>query len=259
MGPPPFSSRLEPDNLPELRTIMEPTRDAVPQLPLTTTPASTTTGHAPDTHAGPFHGTPPGRQSQTTLPDWAAKVTELEAIAARLHLEGDERALNQVAKTAATISIMEQCSISDELLIRCLHYILTRSSKQYRQFELANIFCEYKDDGALLSAWGQAGIVKHPGQNAEADSAAVFLCSPEADSAYVAYAVSGTGGMRGESHAEQLAASVDPAFRTTRRMPTHTDTSANEASEPKPLSDEQLGRQEQTCYTQRASGAGTSV
>ena len=48
MGPPPFSSRLEPDNLPELRTIMEPTRDAVPQLPLTTTPASTTAGHAPD-------------------------------------------------------------------------------------------------------------------------------------------------------------------------------------------------------------------
>ena len=49
MGPPPFSSRLEPDNLPELRTTMEPIRDAEPQLPLTTTPASTTAGHAPDT------------------------------------------------------------------------------------------------------------------------------------------------------------------------------------------------------------------
>ena len=123
MGPPPSSGPLELDNLPELRTTMEPIRDAVPQRSLTTTPASTTSGHAPDTHAGPFHGTSSGRQSQTTPSDWAAKVTELEAIAARLQLEGDERALNLVAKTAATISTTEQCKISDALLILSLIHI----------------------------------------------------------------------------------------------------------------------------------------
>ena len=48
MGPPPPSGPLEPDNLQELRTTMEPIRDAVPQRTLTTTPASTTAGHAPD-------------------------------------------------------------------------------------------------------------------------------------------------------------------------------------------------------------------
>ena len=52
MGPPPSSGPLEPDNLQELRTTMEPIRDAVPQRSLTTTPASTTAGHAPDRGVG---------------------------------------------------------------------------------------------------------------------------------------------------------------------------------------------------------------
>jgi hypothetical protein len=78
-----------------------------------TTSAMTTPGHAPDTHAGPFHGTSPGRQTQTGLSDWAANVEKFQAIAARLQLEGDERALGQIVKATATISTMEQCKISD--------------------------------------------------------------------------------------------------------------------------------------------------
>ena len=240
---------------------MEPIRDAVPQLPLTTTPASTTTGHAPDTHAGPFHGTPPGRQSQTTLPDWAAKVTELEAIAARLQLEGDERALNLVAKTAATILDTKQCNISDALLICCLHYIFSQSTVTYARHELVTLFCEYEDDDALRLAWAQAGMLQPPSQRAGADTALVFFCTPEPDAAYVAYTDSNAEHMRGESKTEKLAASINPAFRIMRRLPAPADAMTDEVAglEPPSPADEQLGRQDQHGDAQRARCASASA
>ena len=240
---------------------MEPIRDAVPQRSLTTTPASTTSGHAPDTHAGPFQGTSSGRQSQTTPSDWAAKVTELEAIAARLQLEGDERALNLVAKTAATILDTKQCNISDALLICCLHYIFSQSTVTYARHELVTLFCEYEDDDALRLAWAQAGMLQPPSQRAGADTALVFFCTPEPDAAYVAYTDSNADHMRGESKTEKLAASINPAFRIMRRLPAPADAMTDEVAGPEPPSpaDEQLGRQDQHGDAQRARCASASA
>ena len=240
---------------------MEPIRDAVPQRSLTTTPASTTSGHAPDTHAGPFHGTSSGRQSQTTPSYWAAKVTEFKAIAARLQLEGDERALELVAKTAATISTTEQCKISDALLIRCLHYIFTRSCTAYEQHELVTLFCEYENDDALQLSWAQVGMLQPLSQQAGADAALVFLHTPEPDAPYIAYADSETEHMRGESRTERLAASINPAFRVIRRLPTSSDTLADGASEHGhlPPADGPLGRQDQHGDAQRARCASASA
>ena len=240
---------------------MEPIRDAVPQRSLTTTPASTTAGHAPDTHAGPFHGTSSGRQGQTTPSYWAAKVTEFKAIAARLQLEGDERALELVAKTAATISTTEQCKISDALLIRCLHYIFTRSCTAYEQHELVTLFCEYENDDALQLSWAQAGMLQPPSQHAGAGAALVFLHTPGPDAPYIAYADSETEHMRGESRTERLAASINPAFRVIRRLPTSSDTLADGASEHGhlPPADGPLGRQDQHGDAQRARCASASA
>ena len=50
---------------PELRTIRESTMGSKPPPPHHTTNVLTTPGHTPDTHAGLFHETPPGRQTQT--------------------------------------------------------------------------------------------------------------------------------------------------------------------------------------------------
>ena len=216
----------------------------------------------PLTPAGLFHETSPGRQNQTAYSDWVAIVVKFQAIAAHLQLEGDERALEQVAKATATISIMEQCNISDALLIRCLYFIFTRSSRQYQQYELATLFCDYEDEIALKLAWGQAGMIQKPSQHAGADEAIVFLWSPESDAAYVDYTASNTEYRRGESLTEQLAASIHPAFRTIRRRPTRPDTAAGEDSDLRSLSpaDEPFGRQERKCDSaQCAPSEGASA
>ena len=77
MGPPPSSGPLELDNLPELRTTMEPIRDAVPQRSLTTTPASTTAGHAPDMlepETPQSHETPHARVQNSRTTDCGLKL-----------------------------------------------------------------------------------------------------------------------------------------------------------------------------------------
>ena len=156
---------------------------------------------------------------------------------------------------------MEQCNISDALLVRCLHFIFTRSSRQYQQYELATLFCDYENDDALQLAWAQVGMLQPPSQHAGADAALVFLHTPEPDAPYIAYADSETEHMRVESRTERLAASINPAFRVMRRLPTSSDTSADGASEHRhlPPADGPLGRQDQHGDAQRALGAGASA
>ena len=103
-------------------------------------------------------------------------------------------------------------------------------------------------------------MLQPPSQRAGADTALVFLCSPETDATYIAYTDSNAEYMRGESKTEQLAASINPAFRAMRRRPTLVDTAADEDPELKSLSssDGPLGRQDQNSDAQRARSAGAS-